>query len=443
MRWLPRVALSLGTLLLVVGLPEIGLRLLSRGPALAAEEMAADPDTAWALSPGATMAMRRPTSINRLGLQGPEPGPGRRVLVTGDSSVFAVGIEGNPSFSQVLGERLGPSVEVHNGGVPGYSSSQSLAQARKIWPELQPELLIVGNLWSDNNFDSFVDAELLAEAGRPGRRLAHSLARLSQRSALLMALLRWRGADRQEIVGWGRVGQETIRGQRRVPLATYRDNLLELSTLALNSGGHVLFLMLSNSEDLDHPDRPWAWDPYRQTMRDVAAQLGCPLVESPPAFRRAAAQGQGLFVDDMHPSGGGHRLLGELLAEELRQRGWEQGRALCSGGGPAAEVPPDPWTWEEGAAPPQRTPTVAGLILGNPGKRGDLEVQLLDEGGAVLDRVGLPAAAPYALLADPPPTRGRVRVLEARQGRVLVEQELDLAAGTAWGVHLPLPEPGR
>lgn len=439
---LPRLALAAAAVLLAVGLPELALRLVGHGPALRAEEMAPDPDTAWALTPGSTMAMRRPTSINRLGLQGPEPGPGRRVLVTGDSSVFAVGIDGNASFAQVLGERLGPQVEVHNGGVPGYSSSQSLAQLRKVLPDLTPELLVVANLWSDNNFDSFIDAELLAEAGRPSRRLAHGLASLSRRSALLMSLLRWRGADRQEIVGWGRVGQETMNGHRRVPLETYRSNLREMA--GLMGGGGVVFLMLSNTEDLDHPDRPWPWDPYRQVMRQVAAESGCPLVESPAAFRRAAASGQGLFVDDMHPSGGGHRLLGELLAEELRARGWLEGRPVCTGGGSSSdEALVDPWTWPEGAAATGSTPTVAGLVVGNPGRRGELEVQLVDEGGAVLDRVSLPAPAPYALGLPSPPGRATVRVVEARHSRIQVEREVDLAGGAAWGVDLVLPEAGR
>lgn len=433
-RRLARLALALVACVLAVGVPEGAMRAAGRAPTLARDELPADPDTLWALRPGAGRTLGRETYVNRLGLQGPEPaGSARRVLVTGDSSVFGVTVQGRRTFAEVLGERLG-GVEVHNGGVPGYSSAQSLAQVRKVAGALDPALLVVANLWSDNNFDSFVDAEAMARAGSVGGRAAHLLAAGARRSAVLDALLRWRGADRQERVGWGLVGQETMGGHRRVPIPRYVANLEAMVATA-----PAVFVMLAGVEDLRAPDRAWSWDPYRAAMRAVAAKHGCPVLDVPALFRETGLAPTTLFVDEMHPTAEGHRRIGEAVATMVRERGWPE-RPVCGGGGPEVPVIDDPWTWEAGVAATAERPSVAGLVVGSTTTWPPLEVRLV-RGGAVLDRVMLPTAAPYALQAPAGTGAAEVQVFLANGGRPIASASVDLAAGPRWGLDLAPREP--
>ena len=44
----------------------------------------------------------------------------------------------------------------------GYSSFQSVNLLHLRGLSTEPDLFVIGNIWSDNNFDSFIDKELLA-----------------------------------------------------------------------------------------------------------------------------------------------------------------------------------------------------------------------------------------------------------------------------------------
>ena len=433
-----RLLLALGSTLLLVALPEVGLRLAGAGPALRRGELAPDPDLLWVLSPGVQRPMGRDTHINDLGLQGPAPTAHPRLLATGDSSVFGVSIQDAPTFSQLLGQALG--AEVHNGGVPGYSSTQSRAQVDRVWGALDPELLVVANLWSDNNFDSFVDDEELALAGRPGRRWAHLLGRGAMRSATLAALARWSGAAKQETVGWGQRGQETMLGLRRVPLSRYVENLDALATRAREDGAGVVFLMLPNTEDVDHPDRPWPWDPYRRVMREVARAHGCPLVDGPALMRGTGQPARALFSDEMHPSATGHRVLGEGLARAVQTAGWPDASGLCTGPGSPVVDLADPWTWPAGEPPSGAAPLVAGVLRGPTDRHRPLVARLVGGDGQVLDQVDLPGPAPFALQAASSQMKASLEVWSTQPGRQrLLAHDLDLSRGPLWGLSLSLP----
>ena len=56
---------------------------------------------------------------------------------------------------------------------------------------------------------------------------------------------------------------------------------------------------------------------YRQAMREVAEETGAVLVDAVTPFV-ASGKGRRLFLDDVHPSADGHRLLGEAVADALR-----------------------------------------------------------------------------------------------------------------------------
>lgn len=335
-------------------------------PAPAAEEgaplMTGSPYLLWEMAPGVRQQRGHDVHINSLGLRGPEieqPKPaGRRRLVTvGDSSVFGDGVGDDEVFGVLAAADLGPEVDHVNAALPGYSTYQSINLLRMRVLELQPDLLVIGSLWSDNNFDAFVDRDLLSayaawEQGgtaRLRRGLAHSA---------IFRTLDWklRVAERAahvRQVGF-MLGSEAKVGRRRVAIQDYADNLEIMVDLALRQGAEVLFVVLANVEDLDRePSATSAWEPYRQVMRDTARRHGAQVIEVPSLFAASALSADTLFVDQMHPSATGHRLIARELLAVLRQADWVAGqRVMSSGlGGPVPRYE-DPALVPPGLAPP-------------------------------------------------------------------------------------------
>jgi len=406
----------------------------------------------WANRPGQNHDELGGTTINSHGLRAREiepkmPGK-RRIVTTGDSSVYGVVCQDDEVFAAVLERSLGPTVEVFNGGVVGYSSAQSMRQLEPLWEPLAPDLVVIGNLWSDNNFDAFVDKEMMAYAGSRRFGMRNRLGTLVEHSALLDALFRLGNRRARQQIGWGMAGSNPTAGKRRVAIDDYVANLDAMVQRAHQAGSEVVFLMLANKEDIRAHERIWPWQIYRDAMRDAAARHGYPLVDVPRLFRASGLSPDRLFVDEMHPSTEGHRVIGEAIADTLRHRSWLDGRPLSDGGTgapPAEYFDPfvNPW---DGAASP--IPSVAGLVR-DPPVRGLIRVSLFAHddtlGSHPLDGVTLPGSAPFALVVEPrQPVWMRVDMPQAN-----TEQEttwtfhdpvLDLTERPAWGLVVELGE---
>jgi hypothetical protein len=433
-RWVraPAFFPVLVTLLLVVG-PELALRLVGWPPS-AEPALPDDPDTLWSLAPGAGRVLGSNTSISSVGLRGPERGAKaagvRRIAFLGDSSVFGVLVD--EPFADQVERRLQPGVETINAGVPGFSSEQALRQLRKRVLPLKPDLVVVATLWSDNNFDAFVDRDLYAARATVGARVAGALLGF----ATFRAAARLSGAEAPRTIGWGLLGQQTLLGRRRVALADYAATLDAIVAADKAAGAETMFLVLANEEDLK-PARAWSWDPYRAAMRDAARRHGTPIVDVPTVFRASGLGKQALLVDAMHPSRDGHRLIAEAIVTALRAAGWDRGSVMHGGGGGAPVVGADPWV--EPATGPG-TPRIAGVVQG-PRGRDAVRVEALDPTtGAVLDAVDLPGPAPFAL--DPTGDHVRLRVLTGTPPTKAVDlagADLDLTRGAAWALRVDVP----
>ena len=283
--------------------------------------------------------------INSLAMRGPEPEIPkpvgvRRFITTGDSSVFGFGVSEEAVFSSVAAARLGDKAEALIGAVPGYSSFQSINLLRMRAMKTEPDLLVVANIWSDNNFDAFVDKEVLAQAAGFERGFSASAKRLLARSAIYRVAdwkLRVRGsAERVQKVAWQQDSQSRGQiGTRRVAINDYASNLESLVAIGAESGAEVLFVILANNEDIKSGGPvevgPKAWDPYRQVMRDTAARHGSPVLDIPTLFQESGKGTGELFLDEMHPTVEGHRLMGEALAAILEEREWVTGGAVLEG----------------------------------------------------------------------------------------------------------------
>ena len=332
-----RALMGLAVTVAVLGLAEGLVRLLRPDiTELAPAGVHLDRDLLWELRPGPQRLHATEVNVNSLGLRGPEldtPGGRKRLMTLGDSSVFGFGIE----QGRVAADRLG--LESVNGAMSGYSTEQAIAVLDRVGERVRPDILVIAALWSDNNFDGFVDRELRdqlrgAEAGR--------LLNLMRRHVALVEFLSPPPAP--DTVGFGSSAQSPELGRRRVPLRDYVANLDELARRATDLGGAPLFVILANDQDVRGAAGPHQWDPYRQAMRDAAARWGCPVVDM-----STQVQGDGSYLlDQMHPTTRGHRRIGEPIATAVRETDWPA-QPLC---GPAVETGVVHWDpWQQ--APPQ------------------------------------------------------------------------------------------
>jgi lysophospholipase L1-like esterase len=301
-----------------------------------------NPYLLWEMVPGERSELDVSVSVNSLGLRGPEieqPKPSgiRRVVVLGDSSVYGHGVPDEATFAQLLDHKLGPNVQVINGGVPGYSTEQTLnLMALRIW-DLEPDLLVIGSLWSDNNFDSFVDRELISRhQAFEGHWLQPAVATAELSAVYRFADWHLRIARREaqvREVGW-MLGRAPQGDARRVPVNDYAANLQLMVDQATARGAQVIFLGLANEVDLGVPTSgAQAWTLYREVMEEAAFRNQAQLVDVASLFEQSQLGASTLFLDEMHPTAAGHALIADAL--ELSLSDWVLGGAI-------SEASPDP-----------------------------------------------------------------------------------------------------
>lgn len=277
----------------------------------------------------------------------PKPEGQRRLLVLGDSSVYGSGVPVSARFTEVLERALDPvhgadpqrrAVELVNGGVPGWSSYQSLLQLHESL-DLGIDGVVVYSVNSDM---------MSTEGGYPDYRYFPARARLRGATAVqrlyLLQWLRWSLSD----VARPRPTQVET---RRVPVDHYRDNLERIVALCRAHGMGLVMVVAPTALDLveersaaavqseEEAAAARAWlaeqaarpslsqgkPAYQKAMGLVAWEAGVPLVDGPRLFSRAVraeprrrSGADALFVDEVHPSVAGHALLAQALEPVLR-----------------------------------------------------------------------------------------------------------------------------
>lgn len=322
------------------------------------EMLEGSPFLLWELQPGVHSWRTHTISVNSARFRDKERGPKSRprAMSLGDSSVYGFGVNNSEVFTSILEENF--DADFINGATPGYSTIQSLNLLTMRGLALEPDVLLVANLWSDNNFDKFVDTEVIntyAVWDTSFSGLLHS----SFSKSNLFKWMDWKlriepGGLEPRTVGWmsSRMHGEN---RRRVPINTYADNLAAMCTMMERRGGGVVFVMLPHSADVATPGRPQAWNPYRQVMRDTAERCEAPLVELPAFFQASGLSANELFMDEMHPTARGHQLMAEALTIRLKELSWPTQPLRVKHGGSPPEYKD---IYEENAAPPPPPPNV-------------------------------------------------------------------------------------
>lgn len=285
------------------------------------------PTRLWGLAPGRIADASFAAYINAMGIRGPLPATPKprgvsRIIMLGDSTIFGHGVADDQVMAPQLEAALtsyGLKVDVVNFGVPGYSTEQSLIQLEEQGWELEPDLLVIANLWSDNDFSAFHDADLL----RTRRLFVDNVLGRSAFFRLLAGFIdRARGGEGAHIVTWMRSSRWPKNGVRRVPLADYIRNLDRMVREARSRDVGVAFLALCNPIRLRHEDRHAPWRVYFEAQAEVAAHHHVPDASVCDAFEASGASADNLFVDQMHFTALGNRIAAKALAETLVRAGW-------------------------------------------------------------------------------------------------------------------------
>lgn len=270
--------------------------------------MQPDPTLFWAPRPGwSGEFLGHDVHINRLGLRGPEPAPGRgrgrRLVTFGDSITFGYGVGDADTYAHQAGRLLAArGVEAVNAGVTGYTSHQVLGLLRRLAPDLGMDVATFCIGWNDGTQRVVDDREF-------ARRLGLAMAVEGWADRLYLYRLMKRAYLRTALV------EPTPQTRKpRVSLEQYRENLEAIVRECRARGIRPVFVALPRRRQ----GEPRFHTPYMDALKELGARLDVPVlgagvlgVETGPEDNAEH------FIDSLHFSPSGHRIMAEELARQL------------------------------------------------------------------------------------------------------------------------------
>jgi hypothetical protein len=311
-------------------------------------EGGAHPFLLWEPEPGAQELAGVSVEINRMGMRGPmpvspKPARERRLMVLGDGLAFGEGVHAHQTLGQVAvdmlgGERVG--LELINAGVEGYSTLQSLNLMELRGWSLEPDVLVIVESPTDWQIGPHADERVVPWARPPG-----VLAELVRRSAVLR-LLDYQlgvlhGKERRRYLRI-RAGEEAGNPEDQPRLGpNMRARALRALVVGAQLRGVDLAFVLSPLPADLQAELPAEVEVYRQVLRDAARVSGAVLIEGGELLAQTGRPASELWLDGVHPTVLGHRVLGRALAGQLRRwiRGGSAGGKSRGGALPDYRVP--------------------------------------------------------------------------------------------------------
>jgi lysophospholipase L1-like esterase len=276
--------------------------------------MRLDPDLFWSPRAGWRGEFQGwPVTINALGLRGPEvalpkPTGRRRVACFGDSITFGYGVADNESYPYLVGERLAAGGgEAVNAGVTGYTSYQVLGLARRLLPTIEADVATFCVGWNDAGTRPLDDREY-------ARRLRAAM----EVEGVLDHLALYRAAKALYLrTGLGT--RDAAARRPRVSPVDYASNLRALVEECRRRGVRPVLVALPRRRRAGEP--PFL-SPYPDVQRQTARELGVPLIVVPElAARPDGPVNAGYFLDTLHLTAAGNRLLAQGIADQLAALG--------------------------------------------------------------------------------------------------------------------------
>ncbi len=380
-----RIVAALAVLFVTLGCLEVAARMVGpiipgwQSPDTHGVIMTGNATRLWGMAPGERRNVDTIATINELGIRGVMPVVPRptahRVLLLGDSTFFGHGVPDDKTIATLLEADLtarGLDVDVVNGAIPGYSTEQTKILLEEIGWRLEPTLLLIGNLWSDNNADGFSDADLL----RTTRLYANNP--LAQ-SSLFRLIAGWvdraRGGRGGHLITWTHTSEWPDAKERRVPLQAYAENLDAMVREGSERGASVAFIAPANRGLVENDYVAGAgWDPYFDAQKKVAAYHGIPVISMLAALQADPGTIDEKFVDVMHPTSRGAAAVAALLASTLTDAGWPASKLPSRAEPFDASLLTDAAAFPAGGQDPRFSPQAQlfpGMIDSNPATHGD------------------------------------------------------------------------
>lgn len=207
----------------------------------------------WTLAPGWRWDRQigQYVYINALGLRGPDmPAhrPALSVLLLGDSCIYGAGVPSQETIDRFLEKRLesitGRTVQVYNGGCPGYSSYQGYDLLEEVGWKIRADIVVIEYMYGDSYRDIVPDNQRL---GGPVAGWIRTWLWKNPFYCLLRDHFRSPGDDLTDCLykGNGNVF--------RVSLTDYAANLHAIARLARRQGARTLIFLRMPQRDLVLP----------------------------------------------------------------------------------------------------------------------------------------------------------------------------------------------
>ena len=371
-RRLRQLVFSLIPAVLVLGVLEIGARFASSAaPSLRSLPLPAeseglfqpDADLFWSFKPGLdTHYLGTAVRTDSLGLRseysglavGPKPASEIRVLSLGESTTFGSGVSASEtytaSFAHHWSALRGSTVRAFNGGVPAYSSFQSLRLLETRGLALDPDIVLFYHELNDYLPSSLRDATnteigVLQTDPQLARARDSFWMRLSDRSALvrslrmLVARRRVEAFDSERVhnplqdIGLPDIGlpPRMVRDGTRTPAQV--DEAALGRRVSDNERVEIFDRMIALSEEhgfelvLFHPAYQLS-RPHECLLTSFARERAIALFDVQMILHPPGSSREDFYRDAFHPNAAGHARIGEALASWLHER-----EASLHGGG--------------------------------------------------------------------------------------------------------------
>ena len=337
---------------------EAGLRMFGRMEAEPAFQRLFVPDDriGYRLRPGVTTRYATPEfdndlTINPQGVRddqtiGPKQPHERRVLILGDSFVFAVQVPFADTFGERLEHGLNASAPAHawrviNGGVQGYGPVEEWLFYRAIASAFDPDIVLIVVSVANDAIEAFDSREKLALGRVPdGTQIQRSQTQLRQivRASMVLQLFRLR-ADQLRARAFASTAERPLAGYLEHPPPFVAEGLAaasrafgDIAAHAGARGARVVFVLMPARFQVNDADFQRVSDIARRNgselVRHAATErfaraltpLGEPILDLLPVFSLQNPPAY-YFVQNAHLNARGHRIAAEAILNFLQTSG--------------------------------------------------------------------------------------------------------------------------
>ena len=313
------------TLCIIEGIARLFPRPKFESPSVGMQ-LQAHPTRIWSMRPGTQEQFGATVTIDNLGMRTTNTTPdSEKWLILGDSSFFGHGLDDDGTLHHHLENALrteGLNIDVICGSTPGYSILQSLDFMNEIGWDLKPSVLVIGNLWSDNNFDHFQDAQWMEELNQPQKKLIRNLRNsyifIHLTNLIRPDVLKTENSDASPHAKISWVRDPFTTGKRRVPLPIYIDALSTLILEAKSRNIATIIIQPANKHRLESEAVEYTWDPYFKAQRAIASHFDVPSIDVAPTLNAFGLSQTQAFLDNMHPTSEANFWVAQRIKDEWK-----------------------------------------------------------------------------------------------------------------------------